>query len=93
MTDPATVDVTFYVQLAPTWFPGSYGTPRLRGAKAVRVTSKRPPDPFGGAVVVKLTVRVARAAFLPLCPEAVVVIPDELTGAKAVEVLAEAPDE
>jgi hypothetical protein len=89
------VDATFYVQIKPTW---SYwnnpvtGEKEVDGAKVAGVTQNRPTSK-GGAVVVKLTVRVPVGVFLPLRPEAVIVIPESMIQVNPVEVLAEDPME
>lgn len=87
------VDVTFYAQVEPEWsnWVSHDGERSLRGAKVVTITQKKPAKPRGGTVLVKLTVRVPQAAFLPLRPEAIVVIPDEMTATQPVEVVAEDP--
>lgn len=82
-------DVTFYVQVEPDVFVPSSGQFRVRSAKARTVTQKRPTAPLGGAVVVKLTLRISNKAFLPLEPEATVTIPDSLAELVPVEVIAE----
>jgi hypothetical protein len=76
-------DATFYAQVEPEWssWTNYDGEKQLRGAKVVRVTQEKPKRPLPGVVLVKLTIRVPSAAFLPLRPEAVVVIPEEMTAA------------
>lgn len=93
MSQPSHVDATFYAQVEPEWrgYVSGTGDRRLVGAKVVRLTQNRPEQPKGGTVLVKLTVRVPAGAFLPLRPEAVVVIPDDMTVTTPVEVLAEDP--
>lgn len=81
-------DAEFYVQIEPDWYRG-FSEPRLRGAKAVAITQKRPTKPRGGTVTVKMTIRVPDGAFLPLRPEAVVVIPTDMTVVTPLEVVAE----
>jgi hypothetical protein len=44
----------------------------------VKATTRRPDQLEPGAVAVKLTVRLPRAAFDPLQPEAVIDVPAEL---------------
>jgi hypothetical protein len=70
------VDATFFVQVEPDWFVTGK---RLRGARAVRLTQSRPSRPVGGTVLTKLTIRLPRSAFMPLLPEAVVVVPEGST--------------
>lgn len=88
----STHDATFYAQVEPEWH-GSYGgnDPALRGIKVVTVTQQRPRHPRGGTVTVKLTIRVPDAAFLPLRPEAVVVVPESMTEVNPIEVEAVEP--
>jgi hypothetical protein len=88
------VDATFFAQVEPEW--GAYDRTldqRMpRAAKVVALTQKRPDRPRPNTVIVKLTVRVPKAAFLPLRPEAVVVIPEDMVVAnEPVEVTAEDP--
>ena len=93
MSQPTHVDATFYAQVEPEWrgWISSTGDRRLAGAKVVRLTQKRPEQPVPGTVLVKLTVRIPAGAFLPLRPEAIVVIPDDMTVTTPVEVIAEDP--
>ncbi|WP_346007421.1 hypothetical protein [Janibacter terrae] len=77
-----THDATFYVQIEPE-FRTPYGgvDPQVRSIKAVRITQQKPESPKPGTVTTKLTVRVPDAAFLPLRPEAVIVVPDDMVAA------------
>jgi hypothetical protein len=87
----ATVDATFYVQIEATrtrWRTNAAGEPAVDSAKAVRITQSRPRTQAPDTVMVKLTVRLPVAAFDPLRPEAVVVVPESLTEAAPVEVVA-----
>lgn len=87
------VDATFYAQVEPEWqnYVKPDGTRNLWGAKVVNITQKRPNRPKGGTVLVKLTIRVPEAAFQPLRPEAVVVIPEDMTVVEPLEVFAGDP--
>ena len=87
------VDATFYAQVEPEWsrWTNWDGERTLEGAKVVNITQKKPTRPRGGTVLVKLTIRVPNGAFLPLRPEAIVVIPDDMTVTTPVEVTAEDP--
>lgn len=79
---PSSVDATFYAQVEPEWYRWSNSTdaePRLTGAKVVTITQQRPKKPKAGTVMVKLTLRLPANAFLPLRPEAIVVVPEALT--------------
>ena len=62
----------------------------LRGVVR-RATSKRPTEPLGNAVVVKLVIKIPEEAFEPLKPEATVVVPVDLVQ-KPVVVEAEETD-
>lgn len=88
------VDATFFAQVEPTfgraWRGGEY-VDTVKDAKVVAITQKRPERPRRGTITVKLTIRVPEAAFLPLRPEAVVVIPEDMTVTTPVEVTAEDP--
>jgi hypothetical protein len=84
-------DATFYVQIEPDFYRYSGGE-RVRSIKAVALTQKRPAQQRPGTVLAKLTVRVPEAAFLPLRPEAIVVIPEDMTVAsQPIEVEANDP--
>lgn len=93
MNQPSHVDATFYAQVEPEWsrWVDSNGERSLRGAKVVTITQNRPGKQRGGTVLVKLTVRVPAGAFLPLKPEAIVVIPDDMTVTEPIEVEAGDP--
>jgi hypothetical protein len=82
------VDATFYAQVEPSL---NYDGSSVSSAKVVSLTQKKPDRPKGGAVLVKLTIRVPEAAFLPLRPEAIVVIPEDMTVVAPLEVVAEDP--
>lgn len=87
-------DATFYVQVEPKWGYSYAGMePPLVGAKAVRMSQKKPGRPAPGTVMVKMTLRIPDAAFLPLRPEAVVVVPEDMVVTNPLEVSAEDPDE
>lgn len=89
----ATVDATFYAQVEPIW--SSYiprdGERSLNGARVITITQAKPKRPKGGTVLVKLTLRLPASAFLPLRPEAIVVVPEALTEGVPLEVIAEDP--
>jgi len=79
----STVKATAFLQIEPEWSP-FYGVDRddpanLRGAKVVAVTQKRSKQPRPGTVEIKVTFEVPAGAFVPLHPEAVVIIPEEMT--------------
>jgi hypothetical protein len=86
------VDATFYAQVEPDWGWAPSGQDRpVRGAKVVAITQKRPGKQKSGTVLTKLTIRLPKAAFMPLRPEAIVVIPEDMTVTEPVEVIAEDP--
>lgn len=88
---PEHVDVPFYAQIAPRWEDWRHdaaGNPILEGARCVALTQEKPKKPRPGVVVTKLTLRFPAGAFLPLSPEAVVVIPADLTVTTPLEVTA-----
>lgn len=79
---PKLHSATFYVQLEPErghWEDMNTGERAILGAKAVGITQSRPRKPRPGSVVIKLTVDLPEAAFLPLRPEAIITIPAEFT--------------
>lgn len=83
-----TVRATVYLQVAPevaSWLDES--SPNyINGAKVVNATQSRSRKPRGGTVEVKLTVEIPKAAFLPLRPEAIVVVPESMTTPHPIEV-------
>lgn len=86
---PKTVDATFYAQVEPSWSSwqtGPDGAKLLEAAKVVAITQKRPERPRRGVVICKLTLRLPASAFLPLTPEAIVVVPEGATEVIHVEV-------
>lgn len=97
MTDqPSHVDATFYVQLSPEWSRyqrDPAGNRVLERAKFANATIQKPQAQKSGTVLLKLTVRVPAGAFLPLSPEAVVVIPDGMTVTEPIAVEASDPGE
>ena len=75
---PSYVDVDFYVVVEPEWKNRRWSSdaqdrPILEGAKATKITQGKPNVTKGG-VVTKLTLRFPASSFLPLQPEAIVVI-------------------
>ncbi len=86
------VDAEFYVQVQPEWSLYAYdGERRVQGAKVVNMTQKKPTKQQGGTVLTKLTIRIPKAAFMPLRPEAIVVIPEHMTVTAPLEVEAVDP--
>jgi hypothetical protein len=86
---PRTHQTSFYVQIEPEFFGND--NPQVRQIKAVGLTQKRPRAQRGGTVMVKLTIEVPDGAFLPLRPEATIVIPEGMTVAEPITVEAEDP--
>src|SRR4051812_17603739 len=90
-TNPA-VRATVYLQVQPeyTYWAKSqreFDKPEsLEGAKIVGYTLNKPQKPKPGTVEVKITIEIPKGAFLPLRPEAVIVIPETLTQPHPVEV-------
>ena len=82
------VRATVYLQVAPEvsrYYPKDDAR-SIQGAKVVGSTQKRSSKPQGGTVEVKLTVELPKAAFLPLRPEAIVVVPESMTTPHPIEV-------
>lgn len=84
-------DAAFYIQVRPEFLRAFNGGQRLKAIKAVAMTQHRPARPQPGTVLVKLTLRIPDAAFMPLRPEAIVIVPENLTEAGAIEVEASDP--
>jgi hypothetical protein len=84
---------TFYVQVEPIWSRviRADGEHYLTSIKAERITKSRPARPLPGSVTVKLTLDIPNAAFYPLRPEVVVVVPDSLVQANPIRVEVEDP--
>lgn len=69
-----------YIQVEPEFYAPPWGPTTVRGIKPVRLTSKQPREPLGGTVTVKVNLDIDDKAFLPLEPEATVVIdPGDVT--------------
>lgn len=84
------VDVPAFLQVEPEfrdWTSGDHPD-HLRRARVVRVTQTRSHRPKPGSLQVKVTLRIPKAAFLPLSPEAVVIIPADFTDPNPIEVVA-----
>lgn len=93
---PKTVKVPVYLQVEPELSPygrGELAVSDVRDAKVVNATQARPKKPKPGTIVVKVTLEVPKAAFLPLAPEALVVIPESLTTPHPITVDATDPNE
>jgi hypothetical protein len=91
---PSHVDATFYAQVLPNsrgWSKDAAGNQILDGARVVALTQTKPTKPKPGSVTIKLTVRIPSQAFLPLAPEAVVVVPADMVEGHPIEVEATDP--
>lgn len=79
---------TAYLQIEPEWSRyGSRDKPAsVVGAKVVGMTQKRSRSPRPGVVEVAITIDLPAAAFVPLRPEATVVIPESMSLAHPIEV-------
>jgi hypothetical protein len=69
---------TTYLQIEADTY-NNYGEPRVRNIRVVNATQKRPTKPKPGAVIVRLEIEVPDGAFLPLRPEAKVIVPESMT--------------
>ena len=90
---PARVTTTAYLQVEPRFHQGNYwrdeaGNPGLEGAAVIGVTQRRPEKPRRGVVVVKVELDLPSGVFLPLRPQARIVVPDSLTALSPVEATA-----
>lgn len=94
-----TVKATVYLQVQPeySWWAKNrreFDNPKaIEGAKVVGSTQNKSQKPKPGTVEVKITVELPKGAFLPLRPEAIVVIPESLTQPHPVEVEAQDANE
>lgn len=97
MTD--SVRATVYLQVQPEYSwrarqSGKYDEPSaIDGAKVVGSTQNKSQKPKPGTVEVKITIELPKGAFLPLRPEAIVVIPETLTAPHPVTVEADDANE
>lgn len=83
---------TVYLQIKPSYFTQwSSSKPQVSGMSLVRATATRPRSPVAGTVLVKLTLDIDNAAFLPFEPEAVVHVKPGQT--EPIEVTVNDPDE
>lgn len=71
-----TVDATAFLTVEGT--RSRYGDKSVRSAKVARVTQGRPAQLSADQVAVRVTVRLPIAAFDPLRPDALIVVPEEL---------------
>lgn len=87
-----TVRATVYLQVQPEYNYWAkqrreLDTPAaIEGAKVVGSTQNKTQKPRPGTVEVKITVELPKAAFLPLRPEAIVIVPESLTTPHPIEV-------
>ena len=83
------VETSCYAQVEPIWrYSDRTLAKSLRGASVVRLTQSHPRQPIGGTVLVKLSLRLPRDAFLPLQP-AMLVVPPGYAHATLLEEVAE----
>lgn len=93
------VRATVYLQVQPEYSwrarqSGKYDEPSaIDGAKVVGSTQNKSQKPKPGTVEVKITIELPKGAFLPLRPEAIVVIPETLTAPHPVTVEADDANE
>lgn len=89
MNEQETVRAEVYLQVAPEysrWVRDRASIEAIAGAKVVASTQNRSASPRAGTVEVKLTVEIPKAAFVPLRPEAIVVVPETMTNPHPVHV-------
>lgn len=88
------VRATVYLQVEPerARYYDADDPKSITAAKVVNSTQARSKKPKPGTVEVKLTIELPKAAFLALRPEAVVVIPENLTQPHPVQVEAIDPN-
>lgn len=82
-------ETTFYIQVKPTWNKWSDMVSNIR---VVNLTQKKPEKASGGSVTVKLTLRIPDSVFMPLIPEAVVVISNDMASLNQIEVSVDDPE-
>jgi hypothetical protein len=90
-TNNDAVRATVYLQVQPEYKRWYSATNRdtadaIEGAKVVGSTQNKSQKPKPGTVEVKITVEIPKGAFLPLRPEAIVVVPESMTQPHPVEV-------
>lgn len=86
------VRATVYLQVAPEykrWMADHSNPASIDGARVVGSTQRKAAKPRPGVVEVKLSIDIPKAAFVPLAPEAIVIVPEEMTAAHPVVVKAE----
>jgi hypothetical protein len=99
MTNNDAVRATVYLQVQPeyTWQAKQYRRfdepGAIQGAKVVGSTQGKSQKPKPGTVEVKVTIEIPRGAFLPLRPEAIVIVPESLTAPHPVTVEAQDANE
>lgn len=95
MSDERRVQAPAYLQVRPEWatYADRTDVRQVRGARVVKVTQKRSENPEPGTVEVKVVLDLPASIFVPLMPEAVVVVPDSLTVAHPIQAEATDPRE
>lgn len=89
MSAQGTVRATVYLQVAPEynrWVRDHSQLEAIADAKVVASTQNRSTAPRAGTVEVKLTIEIPKGAFVPLRPEAVVIVPESMTAAHPIQV-------
>lgn len=71
-----TVDATAYLTVEGIRW--RHGNKAVRSAKVARVTQGRPSNLAADQVAVRVTVRLPAAAFDPLRPDTLIVVPEDL---------------
>ncbi|GAA1915045.1 hypothetical protein GCM10009775_04350 [Microbacterium aoyamense] len=94
----AYIEAPAYLQVEPDynrWTPQNRRdtADAIQGGRVVAMTQNRPAKPKPGTVVVKVVLRIPKASFVPLRPEAVVTIPESMTDGIPVEVEVADPSE
>lgn len=96
--DNNTVRATAYLRLRPEYRRYYSAAPRdtpdaISGAKVVGATQNKSQHPKPGTVEVKLTIEIPKGAFLPLRPEAIVIVPESMAQPHPLTVEAEDANE
>lgn len=87
---PETYKPSGYLVLEPV--RARHGSRPIIGARMSRITQNKPTNLANGAVAVAITVQIPAAAFEPLKPAALIVVPEELVQHEVTAVASD-PDE
>lgn len=99
MTNNEAVRATVYLQVQPEYSWRAKQSKRfdepsaIDGAKVIGSTQNKSQKPKPGTVEVKVTIEIPKGAFLPLRPEAIVIVPESLTEPHPVAVEAQDANE